>query len=89
MGVYCQNWEIHIPVHLPYLYLEVARILEVARVRKTIFLDPLGMISVVRKTSYLPSPFPLEEREKFLRKNWTFLSTGNRDSSSEGVKKLF
>ena len=26
MGVYCQNWEIHIPVHLPYLYLEVARI---------------------------------------------------------------
>ena len=26
MGVYCRNWEIHIPVHLPYLYLEVARI---------------------------------------------------------------
>ena len=24
--VYSQNWEIHMPVHLPYLYLEVARI---------------------------------------------------------------
>ena len=87
MGVYCQNWEIHIPVHLPYLYLEVARIPPSSQ--DYIFLDPLGMISVLRKTSYLPSPFPLEEREKFLRKNWTFLSTGNRDSSSERVKKLF
>lgn len=80
MGVYCQNWEIHIPVHLPYLYLEVARIPPSSQ--DYIFLDPLGMISVLRKTSYLPSPFPLEEREKFLRKNWTFLSTGNRDSKS-------
>ena len=31
------------------------------------------MISVLRKTRYLPSPFPLEEREKFLRKNWKLL----------------
>ena len=49
------------------------RLLGFLRVRKTIFLVPLGMISVLRKTIYLPSPFPLEEREKFLRKNWKLL----------------
>ena len=44
------------------------------------------MMSVLRKASYVPSPFPLEEREKFLRKKLEAMITNfavNNDTFME------